>query len=330
MMRKWLPVDYYIGGNEHARLHLLYTRFITMALCDHAGLKMGDKGDPRDPREPFLKFRAHGMITRGGAKMSKSRGNIINPDEMVGKFGSDTVRMYLMFLGPYAQGGDWQDEAISGIRRFLDRVWRFYFEETAQPGQAAQRAPSDASDRSDASDQSDRADSTSTAEMPKSSLIKLHQTIKKLTEDIEAMSYNTAIAALMECLNALRAGSTGGAANPSGAVSQFARESFCILLAPFAPHLAEEIWSGALGKQPSVASAQWPSFDPALCVEDTVEIAVQINGKIRDRIVIPRDADEATARAAVIAAEKIAPLLAGKTVVKFIYVQNRLANIIIK
>ena len=293
-MRKWLPVDLYVGGNEHARLHLLYTRFITMALCDGAGLKMGDKADGRDRREPFLKFRAHGMITREGAKMSKSRGNIINPDDMVARFGADAVRMYLMFLGPYTQGGDWQDTGISGVRRFLDRVWRLYFEELP---------PVDA----DA--------------MPAAVETKLHQTIRKVGEDIASYSYNTAISALMECLNALR---------DAEALSPFALESFCVLLSPFAPHLTEEIWSEALGHEPSVADAVWPDFDARKCVEDTVEIAVQVNGKVRDRLTIARDADEAMVRAAAMAAEKALPFLEDKQVVKFIHVPNRLANIIVR
>ena len=293
LMDKWLPVDFYIGGNEHARLHLLYTRFITMALCDGAGLKMGSKADGRDPREPFLKFRAHGMITNEGSKMSKSRGTVVNPDEMVEKFGADSLRMYLMFLGPIAQGGDWQGRGISGVSRFLDRVHRFYFEEVTE----------------------------SAGDLDAATLTKLHQTIKKVTEDVEGLCYNTAIAALMELLNALRS---------SSAVDDFAREAFCTMLAPFAPHLTEEIWSEALGKAPSVADASWPVFDEALCVEDSVEIAVQINGKVRDRLTIARDADEATVKEIALAADGVQSYLEGKSVIKFIHVPNRLANVIVK
>jgi len=291
--RTWLPVDHYIGGNEHARLHLLYTRFINMALCDCAGLVMAVKQDRPDQREPFLKFTAHGMITRDGAKMSKSRGNVINPDEFVGKFGADAVRMYLMFVGPYAQGGDWRDQGIVGMRRFLERAHAFYF----------------------------GGPLIDDAAMSTVVVVKLHQTIRKVSGDIEGLSYNTAIAALMECLTALR---------DSPATSSFARESFCKLLAPFAPHLAQEIWAEALGHADAIADADWPEYDEALATEDTVEIAVQVNGKLRATVRMPRDSEEGAVREAAVGLERVQAHIQGKQITKVIQVPNRILNLIVR
>jgi len=306
LIDKWLPVDMYIGGNEHAKLHLMYTRFICMALTGAGALKMGKRPDMKDRAEPFRKFRAHGLLIKEGAKMSKSKGNVVNPDDYVAQYGADTLRMYLMFLGPYTQGGDFRDKDIAGVRRFLERVWRWYTEEQSSAG----LPPAIFSAASEAS----------ATDMPKPALVKLHQTIKKVGEDIENLSYNTAIAALMELHNTLKA---------SEAVSPFAREAFCLMLAPFAPHFAEEIWAHVLGKEPSIFDAGWPSFDPALTVEDTIEYAVQVNGKVRDRFTIARDADDAAVRAAALAVPKIQELLGGKDPRKVIVVKGRLVNVIL-
>ncbi len=293
IVRKWLPVDIYIGGNEHAVLHLLYTRFICMALERAGALEMGVRPGINDRAEPFRKFRAHGLLIKDGAKMSKSRGNVVNPDAYVTEYGADALRTYLMFLGPFQQGGDFRDKDFAGVRRFLERVWRWYVEESQPVDDAA---------------------------MPRPVLIKIHQTIKKVTADLDSLSYNTAIAALMELHNALRA---------APAVSRFARESLVLMLAPFAPHLAEELWE-RMGNRPSVFRARWPEFDPALTVEDTMELAVQVNGKLRDRFVVARDAAEPQIRAAALACEKIREQLAGREPARVIYVPGRLVNVIVK
>ena len=215
--------------------------------------------------------------------MSKSKGNIVNPDAFVQDFGADTLRMYLMFLGPYQQGGDFRDKDIAGVRRFLDRVWRWYFEDEVK---------------------------IDDAKTPPAVQTKLHQTIQKVTDDITNLSYNTAIAALMELHNTLR---------NADAVSGFARESFAIMLAPFAPHLTETLWE-KLGNAPSIFNASWPEFDPALTVEDSVELAVQINGKIRERFTVAADADKATIEATALGLPKIQEKLGDRNPIRVIVV----------
>jgi leucyl-tRNA synthetase len=216
--KKWLPVNSYIGGNEHAVLHLLYSRFVTMVLSDMGII---------DFEEPFTRFRAHGLIIRNGAKMSKSRGNVVIPDNYIEKWGADAFRTYLMFLGPFEEGGDFRDASISGVKRFLDRLWASVFVAC----DSAERAPD------------------------QDVMRKLHQTIKKVGEDIPKLSYNTAVAAMMEYMNVLRRGER----TPSRAeVAPLVQ-----LVAPFAPHIAEELWE-KLGNQGSVFNAGWPAFDASL------------------------------------------------------------------
>ncbi len=280
LTRKWLPVDTYIGGNEHAVLHLMYTRFITMALHDLGLLKS---------EEPFKKFRAHGLIIKDGAKMSKSRGNVVNPDEYLDKHGVDVFRMYMMFLGPYEEGGDFRDEGITGITRFLDGVWRVAhdLEATASASTELERG--------------------------------LHKAIAKVQEDFENLRYNTAIAALMTLLNDIR---------KHGPADREVVESLILLLAPLAPHFAEEVWEG-LGHTTSVFDASWPKFDPALLVEDTVEIAVQVNGKVRGRAVVARDASEADVLAAALADAAVKTAIAGKEIRRRVVVPGRLVNLVV-
>ncbi len=295
LARKWLPVDMYIGGNEHAVLHLLYVRFLCMALEEAGALQMGGRTKLRDAAEPFVKFRAHGLLIRNGAKMSKSKGNVVNPDELVEKHGADTLRMYLMFLGPYLQGGDFRDTDIMGIRRFLSRVHAWYADGTQET------VPDE--------------------QLPKALRVKLHQTIRKVGDDLESLSYNTAIAALMELFNEAKDAPNG---------SMFLRESFAIMLAPLAPHFAEEVWHEFLGHGTSIFDARWPQFDPALCVADEVELAVQINSRVRGRIVVPRESGEDAIRAAALGDATIKGLLDGKEPVRAIVVPGRLVNLIVK
>ena len=278
---KWLPVDSYIGGNEHAVLHMLYSRFITMVLHD-AGMLPFD--------EPFARFRAHGTIVREGAKMSKSRGNVVNPDEYIEEWGADSFRTYLMFLGPYEEGGDFQDRGISGVKRFLDRLWTSAVDaqRSGNPDAAIMR--------------------------------KLHKTIRKVTEDVPRLSYNTAIAAMMEYMNALRSGERTPHINEVEPLVQ--------LVAPFAPHIAEELWS-RLGHTRSVFDSGWPAFDPDLAADETITLAVQVNGKTRGTVQISPDAEQQTALAAAMADPAIARFVTSDPS-RVIFVKGRLLNIVVK
>jgi len=288
LTRAWLPVDSYIGGNEHAVLHLMYSRFITMVLHDLKLLPF---------EEPYHRFRAHGTIVKDGAKMSKSRGNVVVPDAYLAKWGADTFRMYLMFLGPYQEGGDFRDEGIAGIRRFLDKAWG-----------AMGAAGNVAADR--------RAER------------RLHQTIRKVTVDLEALRYNTAIAALMEYLNLLR-DVTGLAEGRAGAaVAASLLEPMVILLAPLAPHFAEECWE-RLGHADSVFHARWPACDEALAREDEVELVVQVNGKVRGRMQVARGMSEAAAVEQAMADQAVRRFLEGKTLRKAVYVEDKLVNLVV-
>ncbi len=294
LIRKWLPVDMYIGGNEHAVLHLMYTRFVCMGLDKAGALGMGARDEMKDRAEPFRRFRAHGLITKDGAKMSKSKGNIVNPDAYVEEWGADTLRMYLLFLGPYTQGGDFRDKDIQGIRRFLNRLHQWYMDK----------------------DQPVVPD----GELPKDLRVKTHQTLKKVRECMESLSYNTAISGLMELFNVARG---------AGATSEFVREVLLLGLAPFAPHFAEEIWREALGRDGSVwTHGSLPEYDPALTVADEVEIVLQLKGKIKDRVVVPREAGEEELRAVALANARIQEALAGGEPRKVIVVPGRLVNVI--
>ena len=226
--------------------------------------------------------------------MSKSRGNVVVPDDYIAKWGADTFRMYLMFLGPYLEGGDFRDEGIAGIRRFLDRVWTL----TARVVPAG-------------------------GELDRGSVRKLHQTIEKVADDIEGLHYNTAISALMEYSNALR--SAGAAA--SGAKAELL-EPLIIMLAPFAPHFAEECWE-RMGHAPSVHDAKWPSFDEELARADQIEVVLQVNGRVRGRLLVTPGISEAEAVALAMADEGVSRFVANKEVRKTIYVQDRLVNIVV-
>jgi leucyl-tRNA synthetase len=278
-------VTSYIGGNEHAVLHLLYSRFVTMVLRELAHVHF---------EEPFPKLRAHGLIVKDGSKMSKSRGNVVVPDLYIQQWGADTFRMYLMFLGPFQEGGDFRDEGIVGIRRFLETVWALVHEAAAKGGEGAGAA-------TDVVGQ------------------KLHRTIRKVTADTEALQYNTAIAAMMEYVNELR---------EQGAGSRELVKPLVIMLAPYAPHLAEELWE-LMGQTESVFQAPWPSFDERLASAGDVEIAVQVNGKLRSRLVVPRGMAEKEVVARVLADEAVKRFVDGNPLKKVIFVQDRLVNLVV-
>ncbi len=281
--KQWLPVTSYIGGNEHAVLHLLYSRFICMVLYD-LGLLHFDT--------PYPKFRAHGLIVKDGAKMSKSRGNVVVPDTYIQEWGADTFRMYLMFLGPFQEGGDFRDEGIIGIRRFLEKVWTLAHEAQLTPGQNR---------------------GTPAAEQ------KLHRTIRKVSADTEALQYNTAISAMMEYVNELREQGAGGRELVTPLV---------IMLAPYAPHIAEELWE-ALGGKGSVFEQRWPDYDQRLASAGDVEIAIQVNGKLRSRLVVPRGMAEKEVVERVLADEAVRKFVDGQPLKKVIYVQDRLVNLVV-
>jgi leucyl-tRNA synthetase len=283
--KKWLPVDMYICGHEHAVLHLLYSRFLTMVLHDLGHL---------DFEEPYDVFRAHGLIIAEGAKMSKSKGNVIVPDPLIEEFGADTLRTYLMFLGPFEEGGDYRQDGIQGPYGFLHRLWDTV---TTAVAAEADGLPDPGVER------------------------KVHQTIRQVTEQIPTLQYNTAIAALMECLNTIRA---GGRTPVRAEV-----EPLVPLVAPFAPHIAEELWE-RLGHEESIfAAPNWPVFDPAKAVESTVTIAVQVNGKLRASIDVPKGAPEAEVVAAARAEENVQRHLDGATERRVIYVKERLVNFVV-
>ena len=297
LTRKWLPVASYIGGNEHAVLHLMYARFVTMALKDLGHVAF---------EEPFARFRAHGTIVKDGAKMSKSRGNVVNPDAYVERWGADTFRMYLMFLGPYQEGGDFRDAGISGIRRFLDKVWALT-EAVAQTARGEGKAAGPG------------AQAPRRATAPAGDLRRMmHRTIQRVTDDTASLSYNTAIAAMMEYVNALR----------EGAPDRALLAPLPVLLAPYAPHFAEECWE-RLGGAGSVMDAGWPAFDPALALAEQVEFVVQVNGKVRGRLALPRGTSEEAAVQAALADPGVRKFTDGKQGRKIVFVPDRLVNIVI-
>lgn len=282
ILDKWLPVTSYIGGNEHAVLHMLYSRFLTMALYDMGFLNF---------EEPYKKFRAHGLLIREGRKISKSRGNVIVPDSVIAEFGADTVRMYLMFLGPFEQGGDYREDGIQGPYKFLNRLW-----------QTVQEAV------------------PSTSESPLKAL--LHRTIKQVTDSLAQLRYNTAIAAMMEYLNEVRA---------DGRTPLIAEvEPLVVMVAPFCPHIAEELHEH-LGRQGGLfARGWWPSYDVDLLRVETVSIPVSVNGKRRAMIDI--DIDSTVSEAVKIAntQQNLLRHLEGVEVTRTIYVKNRMLNFVTK
>ena len=282
LIQKWLPVNSYIGGHEHAVLHLLYARFITMALQDMNEIEFS---------EPFQKFRAHGLLTKEGKKISKSRGNIIVPDELIHTWGADTVRLYLMFLGPFEQGGDYQESGIRGPHGFLERVFLSVIE--AQ----------------------DRECDTEVKR-------KLHQTIAKISRDIEQLKFNTVISALMEYLNVLREGGR--------TIAKEEVEPVLVMLAPFAPHLAEELWE-KMGHDDSIFSkGRWPIADEELAKADAIEIGVQVNGKLRGSVAVTMDMKESQVLALAQSNENVAGHLSGRELAKVIYVPGRILNLVVK
>jgi leucyl-tRNA synthetase len=298
----WLPVDQYIGGVEHAILHLMYARFLTKALSDLGRL---------DVQEPFANLFAQGMITRDGAKMSKSKGNTVAPAEYVERYGADTARTYVCFMGPPERGGDWSDEGVEGVNRFLSRLWRLC-------GELAEAGPGEDGDAGEP------------AGARRELLAKSHWAIDKVTRDFQrGFQFNTAIAAVMELVNDAYRLKDGLLDEPGGtAALRFATATAASLIFPFAPHLGAEVWERLEGGR--VWERPWPEADPALLASDTVTLVVQVNGKLRDRIEVPADAPEEELLAIARRSEKVVGHLDGKEVVKEVVVPGKLVNLVVR
>ena len=281
-LKYWMPVDWYNGGMEHTTLHLLYSRFWNKFLYDIGSVPC---------KEPYMRRTSHGMILgEDGQKMSKSRGNVINPDDVIRQYGADTLRMYEMFVGDFEKTAPWSTNSIRGCKRFLDRVWALQ-------------------------------DMLTDGDAYRPELVSgFHKAIKKVSEDIESLKFNTAIATLMALVNDIYA---------TGSINRAEMRTFLLLLNPFAPHLTEEIYEthgfgGVLNEQ------SWPEYDEALCQDETVEIVVQICGKVKTKLQIQAGADQETVLAQAAADPKIASLIEGKQIIKQIYVQNKLVNFVVK
>ncbi len=278
----WSPVDWYNGGMEHTTLHLLYSRFWHKFLYDIGVVPT---------KEPYAKRTSHGMILgEGGEKMSKSRGNVVNPDDVVKSYGADTLRLYIMFIGDFEQAAAWSDSAVKGCKRFLDRIWNLAENKIAGPDTCS-----------------------------KANEAAVHRTIKKVTEDIEAMKFNTAIAAMMGLVNAFY----------ENAPSRGDMKALLQLLSPFAPHIAEELWQ-IQGFEGYAMTSAWPKYDESKMAESEKEIAVQVNGKLRCTAVVPVDAEDDVVLDIVKSQEKIERALEGMEIVKTIVIKNKLVNLILR
>ncbi|MDK2815765.1 MAG: leucyl-tRNA synthetase [Moorella sp. (in: firmicutes)] len=297
----WMNVDQYIGGVEHAILHLMYARFFTKALYDFGLIGV---------EEPFQNLLTQGMVLKDGSKMSKSKGNVVSPEEIIERYGADTARLFILFAAPPERDLEWSDQGVEGCYRFLNRVWRL----VAAYADAVRRAGGTPAVKTPADRELWRL---------------LHATIKKVTEDIEQrFNFNTAISAIMELVNGCYRYQDTVAANEQNLplMGEVLRK-LITLLAPFAPHIAEELWQG-LGGRESVHLESWPAFDPDALVEEEVTLVVQINGKVRDRVQVPAGLPEEEVKRLVLKREKVASLLAGQQVVKVIVVPDKLVNVV--
>jgi leucyl-tRNA synthetase len=305
-VRYWFEIDQYIGGVEHAILHLIYSRFWTKVMRD-LGLITND--------EPVKHLFTQGMVIKDGAKMSKSKGNVVSPDDMVAHYGADAARMYALFAAPPDRDLDWQEDGVAGVTRFLGRVWRL----------VTKYAPAC---RSAARDQSKTQDGGAVA---LKLLRKLHQTTAKITQDFEGRwHFNTCVAAIMELVNEIQAADAQLSAGevPSPVIHELL-QTLVLLLAPFAPYLAAELWE-ELGGEGAVLRQPWPKSDPALAKEDEIEIPVQINGKLVSVIRVPAGSDSKVLETAALEEEKVRARIAGKTVAKTIVVPGRAVNLVVR
>jgi leucyl-tRNA synthetase len=294
-VKHWLPVDDYIGGAEHAVMHLLYARFWTKVMQDEGLIGFG---------EPFKTLRNHGMILApDGNKMSKSKGNTIEPDGLIEQgYGADSIRIMELFIGPWNQAANWSVEGMGGSFRFLQRVWTLAQEIMGAEGE-------------------DKADAVEVKRI-------LHRTIKKATDDMENLSFNTSVAAMMEAVNGLYAEKTKTAYDQAPKTWRWAIETLLQLLAPFAPHMTEELWQ-QLGHGGSVHTSEWPKYDEQYLVSDSMTIVVQVNGKVRAQLQVAAEAGEEQIVAAAKADQKVAGYLEGKEIRKTIYVPGKLISFVV-
>ncbi|MBI2757503.1 MAG: leucine--tRNA ligase [Chloroflexi bacterium] len=289
----WMPVDTYTGGIEHATMHLLYTRFFHKALRD-MGITEGN--------EPMMQLRNQGMVlAEDNSKMSKSRGNVVAPDVLVEKYGADTVRAYIMFFARWEMGAPWDSQGIEGTARWIRRVWALFTDQTLP--------------------------TTASVEVKKNLRRKVHQTLKRVTRDFERFEFNTIISSLMELMNETYKAREAGAAG--SADWNEAAEIYLKMLAPVAPHIAEELWTNHLGKPYSIHQQMWPKVDEAAAKEDVIEIPVQVNGKVRDRIMVPAEASEDQIKSAALASETVQKYLEGQEPKKVIVAQRRLVSVVV-
>jgi leucyl-tRNA synthetase len=305
----WFPIDQYIGGVEHAILHLIYSRFWTKVMRDMGMIKND---------EPIQRLFTQGMVIKDGAKMSKNLGNVVSPDEMIARYGADAARTYSLFAAPPDRDLDWQETGIEGVQRFLGRVYR-YVMRNAQPQHPDWRKPVP----------------TDLSPEARGLQRKLHQTIKRITDDFQGRwHFNTCVAAIMELLNAMYAAEEKGEAKTTAAKVPVAflaeaQRSLVLMLAPFAPYLAHELWE-TFGEKSSLLRAPWPKYDAALAKEDEVELAVQINGKVRSRIVVPADSSEEHVKEVALADDKVRVAISGKQIVQIRVIPDRLVNVVVK
>jgi leucyl-tRNA synthetase len=291
--QSWMPVDMYVGGAEHACMHLIYARFVMMALKDWGFVSHS---------EPFARLIHQGVITNKGAKMSKSKGNVVSPDAFVEKHGSDVFRMYLMFMGPFTDGGDWSDTGIKGIDRFALRLYKFIEKNSIQPYAE------------------DKSMNKKVVQDSQEVLSLVHKSIKKVGEDIASFRFNTAISALMELLNVLE---------QQECVSMETLQTLTKLLAPLAPHLSEELWE-MIGGSGMIISERWPQFDPKMLESSTMTIAIQVNGKLRGSIEVDASATKEEIIETSKKQENVAKFLADAPILKEIYVPRKLVSLVIE
>jgi leucyl-tRNA synthetase len=300
-VRYWFPIDLYVGGIEHAILHLVYARFWTKVMRDLGLIEID---------EPVTRLFPQGMVHRDGEVMSKSKGNTIAPDDVVARYGADTLRLYALFAAPPEKSMEWSEDGIEGPHRFLQRLFRLVDRHLDAP-----------------------ADDGPAADLPEAARAlrrKLHQTIAKVTSDIEErLSLNTAVAAMMELLNEAYRVDEALSAGSGRAVLRETLEALVVLLNPYTPHLCEELWS-RLGHPRGLVDHPWPDYDAAAAREESAEIAVQVNGKVRGRITVPRGTDEATVRDLALAEPRVREHLAGRQVAKVVVVPDRLVSLVVR